>query len=157
MAMRPQLKTLNALAVEFGVAPRTIAERLRQVLPDGKVGRRDAWYIKSVWPTLAEYPLRDWPTSDRGADLGTFGRNKLADAIDATAKELAVGLDTLRSEVGLEKRRLRAEQVGPLIGRLDRQMRDAAGGVVPAAYCDRVVGAAIGELLSLCGWQLSAT
>jgi hypothetical protein len=52
MAMRPKLWTANALAVELGIAPRTLSAKLGGVPPDGKLGTRDAWVLTTVLAAL---------------------------------------------------------------------------------------------------------
>jgi hypothetical protein len=48
MAMMPQLFTLNGLSAELGRDFRLIARRLRGVPPDGKVGKRPAWFLRTA-------------------------------------------------------------------------------------------------------------
>jgi hypothetical protein len=52
MSMRPRLWTANALAVELGIAPRTLNAKLSNIPPDGKTGTRDAWLLTTALATL---------------------------------------------------------------------------------------------------------
>jgi hypothetical protein len=52
MSMRPRLWTANALAVELGIAPRTLNEKLSNIPPDGKAASRDAWRLVTVLGAL---------------------------------------------------------------------------------------------------------
>ncbi len=48
MGMTPRLWSLNALAVELDRNPRTVAKALRYRRPDGKLGRHDAWRLRTA-------------------------------------------------------------------------------------------------------------
>ena len=52
MALMSKLWSLSALSVELGINIRTLARRLRDSPPDGKLGQHDAWYLKSVLAAL---------------------------------------------------------------------------------------------------------
>jgi phage terminase Nu1 subunit (DNA packaging protein) len=52
MALMPQLWTISGLETEIGVDRRTLGQALASVPPEGKVGGRDAWLIRTALATL---------------------------------------------------------------------------------------------------------
>ena len=54
--MRPKLWSLNALSIELHLDRRTVAARLRDVPPDGKVRGHDAWRLETALPVLQGRP-----------------------------------------------------------------------------------------------------
>jgi hypothetical protein len=52
MAMTAGLWSISALAVEFGLDRRTVAARMRDVAPAGRIGAHAAWRLRDVAPIL---------------------------------------------------------------------------------------------------------
>jgi len=53
--MKPQLFTLHGAAVELGITERALSARLRAVPPDGRIGRHDAYFLRTI--LAAERPI----------------------------------------------------------------------------------------------------
>ena len=67
MAMKPQLWTINGLAVELGIDRRTVTQQIKDVPPGGKKGPHDAWWLADVAPLLI-VPQK----SERSEELATY-------------------------------------------------------------------------------------
>ena len=52
MAMTARLWSISALSVELNMDRRTVAAKLRNVPPAGKLGKHDAWRLTDVLPVL---------------------------------------------------------------------------------------------------------
>jgi hypothetical protein len=148
MPMRPRLLTRHALCVELGAHERTLARRLRNVPPDGEVNGRPAWFISTAIKAVGS-------TKD-----GNGGASEaVLDEIQDLASALDAGLRRVQSEKDLEaRRRMLREDVGRLVGQLDKAMALATEGVSARdrALLDvvrnHVIGTCAGEVLALGNW-----
>ena len=157
MALKAKLWSLNGLAIELDRDVRTIGKALAGVAPDGKVGKNPGYRIETALSALRR----------RGAARsGRHGDNADAEAIFAELEELAVeieaGFKRLRAEPDIEKRRKMAEEVGPLIGKLQRALarshdlsRESSGGFMAQATDAIILGPTIGEFMHICGLTLA--
>ncbi|MEM6677321.1 MAG: hypothetical protein AAF675_05565 [Pseudomonadota bacterium] len=70
MAMTPKLWSISALAVEFGMDRRTVAQRLADVPPRGKLSGSPAWRLEDAACVLAKRPraAAAAPDDDNPAD-----------------------------------------------------------------------------------------
>lgn len=89
--------------------------------------------------------------------------NGSVDAIETASRRLAKGLKLLQA-VGdtKERRKIAANDVGRLIGELDKAMEAGAANREPHHRAildivrDRVIGDAIGVLLKACNWKIES-
>ena len=118
--------------------------------PDAQVSGRARWQISTIFAALLTHALR------KADPRNSAEQERTISAIEDAAAQLSAGLKQMRAESSLDNRRRRAKEIGPLLGRLDRLMREtAAGEVVLAAYCDRAIGGPINQMLALCEWKLA--
>lgn len=155
MAMRPQLFSANALAVELGRDIRTVARALRTTLPDGRIGTRDGWRLRTAIDALDRLePRRTGSRASAEPDEGAL------ETIEKITKDLDAGLTRMRREPNLEKRREIAQKVGPLVGTLDRAltatMTRENDAVVLRPFRNQLIGGVLGEFLSLCRWKIAS-
>jgi hypothetical protein len=81
--------------------------------------------------------------------------------IEQAARRAQDALDQIRAASGLNERRTLAPELGPAIGELYRAMKlcnalaDEHERLLFATFTRMVVGRAVGELLSLCNWELA--
>jgi hypothetical protein len=82
-------------------------------------------------------------------------------AIEAASRRLSDGLKLLQMVEDIkERRKLAANDVGPLIGLLDKAMESAAADRKPHDRAildivrDKIIGDAIGVLMRACRWEL---
>jgi hypothetical protein len=142
------LLTINAASEQLQRDRRTIAAHLRDIAPDDKDAQgHSRWRLATIVRALSdERPL---------------GESAAADAIEAASEALAAGLKRVRAVESVEQRRkIVIDDVGKLVGVLDRAMQSAAAGRRPheRALLDivrnKVVGDAIGAVLGACEWTI---
>jgi hypothetical protein len=143
------LLTINAAADQLQRDRRTIAAHLRDIPPDDKDAQgRLRWRLATIVRALSnERPQR--------------GDCAAADDVEAASEALAAGLKRVKAAEDIEQRRkIVIEDVGKLVGRLDAAMERAAADRKPHERAlldvvrDKVVGDAIGVLLSTCEWEV---
>jgi hypothetical protein len=120
---------------------------------DGKAGSYDAWYLSTALDALKRH---EGPAaSDNAVELVCRDIEKIATAFDA-------GMARMRKEPDIAKRRELAQEVGPLVGQLDRAFKRShellpEGERQFATYgTDHMIGDAIAEFLSVCNWRIAA-
>ncbi len=143
------LLTINAAADQLQRDRRTIAAHLRDIPPDDKDAQgRSRWRLATIVRALSnERPQQ--------------GNSAAADAVEEASEALAAGLKRVRAVESVEQRRkIVIDDVGKLVGVLDRAMQSAAAGRRPheRALLDivrnKVVGDAIGVVMSACEWTI---
>src|SRR5438034_5654792 len=123
MAMKPSLFTNEGLAVELARDRRTVAKALRSTPPDGELNGRPAWRLTTALDAMRK---RERANRGDGDDV-----DSLCDELERVAASLDAGLDRVREEPNVGKRRVMLRDIGPTVGTLDRLMERAATGVRP--------------------------
>jgi hypothetical protein len=148
---------MNGISVETGHNVRTVGRALKGVSPDGQVGGRPAWHMRTALQALRRRE-RDQVGPDAAGD------NTLLDEIERVGKVLEDGLETIRAEPDVEKRMVMLRDVGPFVGTLDKLMEEdirARQGakkhdvLIANMLRDRAIGGAIAEVLYLGNWNLN--
>jgi hypothetical protein len=143
------LLTINAAADQLQRDRRTIAAHLRDIPPDDKDAQgRLRWRLATIVRALSnERPQQ--------------GDCAAADDVEAASEALAAGLKRVRAVESVEQRRkIVIDDVGKLVGVLDRAMQSAAAGRKPHERAlldivrDKAIGDVIGVLLSTCEWEV---
>jgi hypothetical protein len=146
------LLTINAAADQLQRDRRTIAAHLRDIPPDDKDAQgRLRWKLATIVRALnKERPQQ--------------GNSAAADAIEDAHEALAAGLEKMWAAAdafGPEAaRRVVHDGIGRLVGALDRALERGLVGLKPHEQYllrlarDKVVTAAIGEILGACRWKL---
>ena len=151
--MRPTLFTLSGAATELGRDVRMLGMALKATPPDGQVRGRDGWFLSTIIYAIER----------RSRATGSRSGNSICDECERLGHELEDGLQKLRDEPDLAKRRAIVKEIGWLVGALDRSMDDAAVGCRPheagilKVVRDAVIGNAIGEILELAQWDLDVS
>ena len=119
--MQRELFTANGLATELGLDRRTVALALGGVAPDGKIGSRDAWLLRTFWAATKQEANR----KAAGASNG----NGVAD-------------DASNGSYTHERARLTAEKAK--LAEMERLERE--GKLVPVEQVEQVWGALSGVI-----------
>lgn len=124
MAMRPQLWTVNALAVELGRDRRSIAKLVSDLPPDGQERGVDAWRLKRVIDIMLR-GSRERPAGNLDPEQQRARKEKeLADAAAlknaVTRKELVSGAEVEKAwgnMIGIARERILAmpSKLGPVL------------------------------------------
>src|SRR5258708_33431828 len=143
------LLPISAAADQLQRDRRTIAAHLRDIPPDDKDAQgRLRWRLATIVRALSnERPQQ--------------GDCAAADDVEAASEALAAGLKRVRAVESVEQRRkIVIDDVGKLVGVLDRAMQSAAAGRKPHERAlldivrDKAIGDVIGVLLSTCEWEV---
>ena len=152
MIDKPKLYSLNRLAKVFSHNPRTIERALRDVLPDGVLGRFPAWTLSTATAAMRDY-------ADVSAML--LGRTSARTddplaALMPAAERVDQLLQGLRAEPDVERRRTLLKQNGRVVGELERALEAvfvAGGPECPALmrpWLSEQLIQIMGETLALC-------
>jgi hypothetical protein len=144
--------TINSAAEVLERDRRTIGKALRGVPPDHRDAQgREQWRLTTILDALA--------ASSRGDGAKTPAIEAImaaSEAVDDLLTRLRAAAD---DNVEAARALLRAE--GGRIGALDRALERGLSGLAPAqvqllqVVRDQIVGAATGEALGLCNWQMA--
>jgi hypothetical protein len=159
MGMTAKLWSLNALSVETGRNPRTIAHALRHTAADGELpGRHKGWLLTTALAALAAY--------ERNSDQLGHGAHRPSgdetlDQIEAAARRVDEMLVRLRREPDVGRRREILKQEGGIVGALDRAFaadfdrQGEKGRLVFQPFADNVMRQTIAEITELCEYKLA--
>lgn len=119
MIDKPKLYSMNRLAKVFSHNPRTVERALRDVPPDGHLGRFPGWTLATATAAMRDY------ADDSAMLLGRtgFGTDDPLDAILPAADRVDVFLKGLRAEPDVERRRALLKQNGRLVGELEQALQ----------------------------------
>jgi hypothetical protein len=143
------LLTVNAAADQLQRDRRTIAAHLRDIPPDDKDAQgHSRWRLATIVRALSnERPQQ--------------GDCAAADDVEAASEALAAGLKQVQAVEDIQQRRkIARDDVGKLVGALDRAMESAAAGRRPSErrpldiVRDKIIGDAIGVLVNECQWEV---
>lgn len=157
MAMLPQLFSLNGLATETRLDRRMVGNILANVRSDGKLNGKPAWHLSTFLRARERreaYSGRRSSSATDDSDL--FRLEQAAQAVDTLLDELR-GIPDIE-----ERRRLLQSGRGHVIGELTDALARSRGflsdnaRLVSQPFADGACGAAIAELMQLCGWQIAA-
>jgi hypothetical protein len=157
MAMTARLLGISALAVELDRDCRTIARALRYVPADGRsASGGKAWYVSTALRAREHVEgVRNRHAVEDDSDLV---------ALEDAARHVDEALDELRSEPDTENRRRRVRAgLGHVVGEFEQALGRARAGhrperrMVEQPFVDRLMGATIFELFTLCSWKLKPT
>jgi hypothetical protein len=156
MSMQPKLWTIGALAVELNRDPRTVASALKHTKPDGKDGGgRRAWFMTTATAALAPVERRA-PRHSNGS-----GEEAAIDNVEAVWGDLRRGFENLEREPDVNRRRVLAQDVGPLIteleSALDAVWRSDEDQLVFGPCRDKMIATAISELARLAELKMEDT
>jgi hypothetical protein len=147
---KPKLYSMNRLAKSFAHNPRTVERALRDVPPDGHLGRFPAWHLATATKAMRDY-------ADNSEQLvGRTGAGDPLDAILPAADRVDVFLKGLRAEPDVERRRALLKQNGRLVGELEQALQAvfvAGGPECPALmrpWLSEQLIQIMGETLALC-------
>jgi hypothetical protein len=135
---------------------RTVRRAMAQVPPDGHDDQgRPVWTVATVVRAMARHA---------GGSGDTNAAHAALDDIERLAGELEEGIERLRLEPDVARRRELLKEVGPSVGALDRAMIAANSTSPPAErallddYCLKVImRPALGHILGLCELGLEET
>jgi hypothetical protein len=141
------LLTINAAADQLQRDRRTIAAHLRDIPPDDKDARgRSRWRLSTIVRALNNERPRN---------------SAAADAVEEASEALAAGLKRVQAAKDIEQRRkIARDDVGRLVGALDKAMESAAADRAPhdrgllGIVRDKIIGDAIGVLVNACQWEV---
>jgi hypothetical protein len=148
-----QLWSINSLAIELNRDPRTVKKALERIDPDGMIGRHPAWFLTSATQALApvERRFRSASRDDEAA----------ADDVEAVWGDLRRGFTNLEREQDIDRRRVMAQDVGPLIKELESALnalwRTPEDKLIFTPLKDKLIAVAISELARLCEAKLQDT
>jgi hypothetical protein len=141
--------TVNSASEVLERDRRTVARALRGVPPDHKDAQgHERWRLSVIIDALS-------------ANRGEGANAAVIDEILAAAEAVDHLLEQLRAAPDVEAARVILRAEGHRIGGLDRALSAGLAGLRPAevqllqTVRDHVVGAATGEALSLCRWQIA--
>jgi hypothetical protein len=143
------LLTINAAADQLQRDRRTIAAHLRDIPPDDKDAQgRLRWKLATIVRALSD-------------ERPQQGDSAAADAVEEASEALAAGLKRVLAVEDIQQRRkIARDDVGKLVGALDRAMESAAAGRRPSErrlldiVRDKIIGDAIGVLVNACEWDV---
>jgi hypothetical protein len=128
---------------------RFLAKVLAHVPGDGRLNTHPAWHLKTILDAVARH------------ERGGAPDEALIDAVESTWADLRRGFTNLELEPDINRRRVMAQEVGPLIGELqgalDSLWRSAEDKLVFGPCRDKVIAVAISELARLCEAKLTDT
>ena len=105
MPMRPTLFTLSGAATELGRDVRMLGMALKATPPDGQVRGRDGWFLSTIINAIER----------RSRATGSRSGNSICDECERLGHELEDGLQKLRDEPDLAKRRAIVKEIGWLV------------------------------------------
>ena len=155
--MTAKLFSISALATELDRDRRTIGKALARVSPDGKTASGDAaWHLTTA---LAALDRNEGRRGGHGGDDDADIRE-----VEFVARKLHDFFAKLRAEPSIEKRRKMVDDgegavVGEFVRAVERSQGQSSPAIanVAAPYVDRMVGAVISELFSLCHLELDTS
>ena len=138
----------------------TLKRALRYVKPDGFEGDQPRFKLSTVLKAMEDH-VRATGRLGQNAGGQPSRLHVDLDNLEQASQSVENFLRRLRSEPDLSRRRALAKSEGTVIGALEAafeasikaQALDAT--MVFSPFRDRVVGSAIGELLSLCEWKIA--
>jgi hypothetical protein len=104
---REKMFSINGAADLLAADRRTLRRALADVSADAEERGQPCWPLSTIVAASLVHNRRTM------GNRHSADRDHQADAIEAVAQELAVGLEELRGEPDLGERHCRAEQVGP--------------------------------------------
>jgi hypothetical protein len=110
--MQPQLWTISGAAAELGRDQRMIGAALAGRAPDGKVGNRDGWLMRTILDALDR----------RKSIVRSVASNPACDECERLAAEIESRLALINAEHDLSRRRRMIVEHGRLVGELDRAL-----------------------------------
>jgi hypothetical protein len=154
MPMLPKLWTIGGLTTELDRDQRTVANALKHTPPDGKIGTRAAWYMKTAMEALQ--PVARRPRLSNGNEEAAI------DAAEDTWSALRRAFERLEAEPDINARRIAArDTVAPLVKELESALnavwRSDQDRLVFGPLRDRVIATAIAELVKLCKLEMRDT
>jgi hypothetical protein len=154
---KPKLYSMNRLAKVFSHNPRTVERALRDVPPDGVLGRFPAWTLATATGAMRDY-------ADDSAQLvgrtGAGTDNPLA-ALMPAADRVDAFLKGLRAEPDVERRRAMLRREGRVVGELEQVLEAvfvATGPECPALmrpWLSEQLIEIMSETLALCEMRFS--
>lgn len=149
--MAEELLSINALASQLGHDRRTLSKMLKLYPADGETPSGDRLWYRST----AERALND------AAEAAFSGGddNAVLAAVEDTASDMLNALARLEREPDIMKRRQMvfdggAHSIGRYNDALRRSLDTSRHRVIDEIIVNYMVGQAIGQLLSLCDWEL---
>jgi hypothetical protein len=148
-----QLWSLNALSHELNRNQRTVKRALQNVPADGMLGQHKAWLMTTAVQALTPVERRFRPSNGN--------EEAAADNVESTWADLRDAFGDLEREKNIDRRRIMAQDVAPLISELEAALNavwhtDEAQ-VVYGPLRDRVIATAIAELVKLCKLEMRDT
>ena len=143
------LLTINAAADQLQSDRSTSPAHLRDIPPDDKDAQgRLRWKLATIVRALSD-------------ERPQQGDSAAADAVEEASEALAAGLKRVLAVEDIQQRRkIARDDVGKLVGALDRAMESAAAGRRPSErrlldiVRDKIIGDAIGVLVNACEWDV---
>jgi hypothetical protein len=140
-----QLWSINALSNELNRNQRTVKRALQNVPPDGMLGQHPAWFMTTAVQALTPVERRFRPSNGN--------EEAAADNVESTWADLRDAFGDLEREPSIDRRRIMAQDVAPLISELEAALNavwhtDEAQ-VVYGPLRDRLIATAISELARL--------
>jgi hypothetical protein len=167
MSMRAKLWSLSGLSVELGRNVRTVSRALQNTAPDGRIGKHPGWRLQTALRALAAYERQSDQLSQRSYQSGRSGAHLLSttavlmhviDQIEAATSTLEAAMQRTRAEPDITKRREMISEWGPVVGQLDRLLRQSfelqGGETWLTPFGDKVLGALIADVCELGGWPV---
>jgi hypothetical protein len=154
---KPKLYSMNRLAKVFSHNPRTVERALRDVPPDGVLGRFPAWTLVTATGAMRDYE------DDSAMLLGRTGAgtdDPLA-ALMPAAERVDQLLQGLRAEPDVGRRRQLLKQNGKCVGELEQVLQavfEAGGPECPALmrpWLSEQLIEIMSETLALCEMRFS--
>lgn len=154
MPQLPQLWTAAGLATELRRDPRTVLRALRDVPPDGRIGKSAAWYMANASAALAPVERRFRPSN--GGDETAINN------VEDVWADLRRAFGDLEREQDINARRVMVQDtvaslVKDLEAALDALWHSDEDRLVFGPCRDRVIATAISELARLCEAKLQNT
>jgi hypothetical protein len=135
---------------------------------DGTIkGGHRGWYLATALQALAAYERQSDQLLQRSYQRGNSEARfvssrgtltQVVDQIEVTASTLQAAMQRTRAEPDITKRREMISEWGPVVGQLDRLLRQSfelqGGETWLTPFGDKVVGALIAEVCELAGWPV---
>jgi hypothetical protein len=163
-----RLWSISALATELERNARTVVRALRETPADGRTkGGHRGWHLATALRALAAYERQSDQLSQRSYQSAKSASHLLSspgllahviDQIETTIITLEGAMQRTRAEPDIIKRREMISEWGPVVGQLDRLLRQSfelqGGEACLTPFGDKILGALIAEVCALGGWPV---